>query len=92
MALGILLVAYPVLPHWATVFRASGAGLQFTRENSQPLVVDRNPQTTLERFQIDYKKAEAPEARQNVAQPVRAGTGGKGTLSTVGATLICYEF
>ncbi len=41
---------------------------------------------------IDDQKAEAPEARHNVAQPVRAGKGGKENLSTVGATPIGYEF
>ena len=41
---------------------------------------------TVEQFQIDDQKAEAPEARHNVAQPVRAGNDGKGIPSTVGAT------
>jgi hypothetical protein len=37
-------------------------------------------------YSIAHKSAEAPEARHNVAQPVRAGTSDKEIASTVGAT------
>jgi hypothetical protein len=67
--LKIYLGAYPVLPHWATIFRASSA------ESRATVRILKSIPTKLQR-RGSSDRARAPEARHNLAQPGRAGNGG----------------